>query len=76
MIILVITVCSGVSVIMSCNLAVQNDANHYQMLNENLTSFPFKKRERLSNVLARTKSLSLDRSDGLIERCSVACGCC
>lgn len=37
------TVCSGVSVIMCCILAVQNDANHYQMLNGNLKSFSFTK---------------------------------
>lgn len=35
------TVCSGVSVIMCCILAVQNDANHYQRVNGNLTSFCF-----------------------------------
>lgn len=49
------TVCSGVSVIMCCILAVQNDANHYQMLNGNLRSFSFTKFFRLSNVLAKNK---------------------
>lgn len=49
------TVCSGVSVIMCCILAVQNDANHYQMLNGNFTSFSNARLAKLLNFLAKNK---------------------
>lgn len=46
--------CSGVSVL-SCVLAVQNDANYDQMECGNLRSFKFAKSRKLSNFLAINK---------------------